>query len=378
MLADFIKSGLFRGRKGIAEVQGAFCVFAFSRQLEKVYIPEPWELAWVLSGGQVLCLAPEDKQQLEVALSGYLKRQREEKRLRLKEIAAATSDQIASCVYGEGSGRAVSKQEANKWRLAQSRLVEQAYPELGITLADVIAGKGGILNDFLRKKWAEAQGYDLANMEREQVVFEQWLASRIVNRRIDIVNKGRTEDALVLTPAEWMECKAAVVCAMECEGGRLVYLAGVEIRRHLRPSEIREFEALTGHTESSFSIPTPSPGKSEWAGHETGIKLDQCLDGIRELADRKKRLDAETQKKGGANTFKLRDHPEVFHYLRKELKRRARLYGARGKARAIREVQKAYREKYPVVAGEVSLSDGTLRNILDGKTASVMGRNFKR
>src|SRR5262249_19688265 len=116
--------------------------------------------------------------------------------------------------------------------------------------------------------------------------------------------------------------------------------------------------------------------------HQLLQKLDQKADSIQRSTDEinagKRRLDAARRRKGGASTFKLKEYPDAYRFLKKEVRRRYRSNPKAGKAKADCEALQACRVRYSDVAREVKISEHTVRNILDGKTGSIMGGNFKR
>lgn len=84
---------------------------------------------------------------------------------------------------------------------------------------------------------------------------------------------------------------------------------------------------------------------------------------------------ARLRRKGGASSFKLAGNKDAYHFLISDVKRRMKLHG--NMARAIRESRHALYTKFPDVK-DIKLSNGTIRNIVLGKTGMVMKRNFKR
>ena len=77
---------------------------------------------------------------------------------------------------------------------------------------------------------------------------------------------------------------------------------------------------------------------------------------------------------GGRSTFRLKDHPEAYRFIRS--KGRFLIKANNGnKSKAIRKLRPLLKEKYPDAP---KIGDSTIRNILDGITGLVMKRNSKR
>ena len=77
--------------------------------------------------------------------------------------------------------------------------------------------------------------------------------------------------------------------------------------------------------------------------------------------------------KGGASTFKFKEHPEAYEFFLKKLKEFYRRYG--NAAKAIREAKSLLKDRYPTAP---CVSDNTCRNILQGKTGSIMRGSSNR
>ena len=196
-------------------------------------------------------VGPEDEPRLAKEFARYKTGRQKEREERLAEITNASAKEIGASIHGSQAKRTASDEEAAKWREEQRSWVMRSYEVLNLTPEDAKAGKGGIRDAYLRKQWADQHGYDLRQLKRAERVFERWLATHLVNRQINIINQGRIEQDLFLSPTEWEGWKAAVTCAIEFEDGALVYLTGFDLRQHLRPEEWNDIAKLTGISDGT-------------------------------------------------------------------------------------------------------------------------------